>query len=538
MARIGRFGRDRAGNFAVTAAIAAVPLVFVVGGVVDLSRAYGSKTRLQSAADAAALAVIKSSGFDADRAMTIADQMIEANYGSDFQNLQVSFDGDKATVAAETAVDTTLSAVLGYRRLSDEVSSTAEYPRTRYEIVLVLDTTGSMAGTKLAEMKKAAAEMIDELTATPELRERVRFAIVPFSSAVNVGPDKLDAAWIDSAGRNYLPNSAIPAKVNRLKVFGNLGTSWKGCVEARLEGTKVNERFATNDAAPTASKPETLFVPLLAPDEPGGYAYLNNYVNDDTLAGLGLDVATDAADVDTIAYNLVSNLTKVVGSLLSGGSRGGDPNRGCDSRPITPLSDDPDALKSEIGSLQAAGNTNITEGVAWGQRVLSPGAPFVEGADPKSDVRKIMVVLTDGDNVIGRASNPNGSGYSAYGYVADGRWNKSYLADKSKQKCTKVKDASSGKTKACQRALLASPPPSDATITSAMNAETAEACARAKDTSELYAIRLEVNSAASSKLLSQCATDADHYYDARSAADLKGIFDDITQRILRLRITS
>ena len=45
------------------------------------------------------------------------------------------------------------------------------------------------------------------------------------------------------------------------------------------------------------------------------------------------------------------------------------PGNGCNVAPITPLTNDYAALKSNVNSLVAAGTTNIMEGVAWGNRV-------------------------------------------------------------------------------------------------------------------------------------------------------------------------
>jgi Flp pilus assembly protein TadG len=534
------FAESRTGNFAVLGALAAVPLVLVVGAGIDFSRGYGAQTRLQAAVDAAALAVVKSSAFQQDRAQAIATQMILANYGPQYQNLNISFVGEGATVKAETRVDTTLMTVMGLREMVEEVSSTVEYPKTRYEIVLVLDTTGSMEGSKLREMKKAAAAMIDELSSTEILRDRVKFALVPFSGFVNVGDDKAKAKWLDQKGEVYLPNSAIPEGVERLKVFGNLGTTWSGCVETRIEDG--SETFATDDTAPDPSKPRTLFVPMLAPDEPstksgGRPLYPNNFVEDDTLAGLGVDI-----DGASITYHLIDATLKSLSYIFySNGTPPQGPNFGCDSQPIVPLTDDPAKLKTQIADLEAAGSTNITEGVAWGQRVLSPGEPFTEGEAAADDVKKIMVLLTDGDNTITSLSNPNGSAYSSYGYLADGRWNKSYKAKPAKKKCQKVVDPATGKkVKGCARdTVSATTSGSNSTVTSAMNTDTAAACDAARQNgSEIYAIRLEVATASSSSLLSNCASDKAHYYDARSAEDLKGIFDDIAKRIMKLRITS
>ncbi len=78
--------------------------------------------------------------------------------------------------------------------------------------------------------------------------------------------------------------------------------------------------------------------------------------------------------------------------------------------------------------MTANGPTLIAEGVAWGYRVLSPTEPFTKvegtGSIPADTIatyghprwRKIMVLMTDGDNDLSPGSYAvNGTTYSAYG---------------------------------------------------------------------------------------------------------------------------
>lgn len=539
MALLGKFLKHRDGNFAVLAALGAVPLVFATGAGIDASRMYSARVQLQDAIDSAALSVVKESGFDKASAQAIAERMVLANFGPGYRALSVELSDSGARVSAEVVTPTTLTAVLGFKEMTALVSGTVEYPQTRYEIGLVLDTTGSMAGTKIAEMKKAAAAMVDELSATELLRERVRFALVPFSAYVNVGGDKAAASWIDTEGLVHLPGSIIPTGVSRARIFrtGFPGEGWKGCVEARIEsGT---ERFSVDDTTPSMNNPRTLFVPMLAPDEPadtngrGRPLYPNNFTKDDTLKGLGVTISSTGA----VTYRQAA---LDVGSYLFYGnsSEPQGPNNGCSARPLTPLTDDFAAIKSEIALLKAEGSTNITEGMAWGARVLSPGEPFSEGLDPDKDVKKIIVLLTDGDNTMTQLSNAKGSAYSAYGYLSDWRWDKSYKNGSYGKFCQNGDvpdgDGNCSKKKGAQVAAV-----TQAQILAAMNADTLAACDSAKEAQqEIYTIRLEVDTTTSSNLLSSCASDAAHYYDAKRASDLPAIFDAITQRILKLRITS
>lgn len=88
-------------------------------------------------------------------------------------------------------------------------------------------------------------------------------------------------------------------------------------------------------------------------------------------------------------------------------------NRYC-PRPITPLTNNRATLETEINAMSSLGSTHINLGAIWGWRVLSPTAPFTEGAaygDP--DWNKAAIILTDGDNTM------IDSYYSAYGLLSE-----------------------------------------------------------------------------------------------------------------------
>lgn len=52
---------------------------------------------------------------------------------------------------------------------------------------MVLDNTGSMAGAKIAALKKAAKELVTNLSATVVSADQVKFSLVPFGRYVNIG---------------------------------------------------------------------------------------------------------------------------------------------------------------------------------------------------------------------------------------------------------------------------------------------------------------------------------------------------------------
>jgi len=165
-------------------------------------------------------------------------------------------------------------------------------------------------------------------------------------------------------------------------------------------------------------------------------------------------------------------------------------------------------VRSKVKALAAKGNTNIMEGVAWGTRVLTSGAPFGQGQPAsKLGIEKIMVVLTDGSNTMGVTTTDLGSEYSSFGYLADGR--------------------------------LGTLVPSGSATNIAMNDRTLAACDYAKKNGiEIYTIRLEEPDVKTGTMLQECASSPAHFFDAPSRSQLDDVFDEIRERVVRLRLAS
>jgi len=163
---------------------------------------------------------------------------------------------------------------------------------------------------------------------------------------------------------------------------------------------------------------------------------------------------------------------------------------------IQPLTNDSTALSSVINSLYVSTSSQETYtpgGLLWGVNALSPQAPFIEGAayDPNNKTpRKAIVLMTDGANT----AYSNSSGAVA---VAN---------------ATQLATTYSDQSKIC-------------------------AYAKSKNI-EIYTIGFGVNDATALSYLQSCATDASHYFDAKSSADLVAAFKTIGGKLTKVRITN
>jgi Flp pilus assembly protein TadG len=523
-ALIDRFVRDRRGNYAMMTAFLILPLVLGTGTALDYANLSRKQKELQSAVDAAVLAITREGAEITDKqAEDIAWQFLGGNVSLDIDSLKVKRTGTKVQLEVKSDALLAFGGVLGYDRWPLHAKAGADIAYVKYEIGLVLDTTGSMGqGGKLQSMKDAVTGMIDSMSAQMKDKEDLKYAIVPFSNFVNVGANYgpefkkngkikpgTGADWLDLKGDADIPQLELKTGLSRFELLHHLKQDWTGCVETRVRSGGID--YDVLDIAPNPTKPETLFVPAFSIDEPEGYA--NSYI---------------VSNIDPLDNSVLGKLKKLlkygIGAILAplipslewdtpntDYSRGRGPNNSCLSQPIMPLNNDYSAIKKKVNSLKANGNTNIGEGVAWGTRVLSSQAPFTEGSKPgKNDVLKIMIVLTDGANVFGVANGRNnvlGSSYTSQGYLVDGRLG-----------------VTSG---------------TDSSTNALMNARTLAACDAAKKAGmEVYTIRLEEPDVKTGYMLRDCASSSEHFFDVPNKSMLDDAFQKIGTKIVRIRITS
>ncbi|WP_169711797.1 TadE/TadG family type IV pilus assembly protein [Henriciella litoralis] len=500
--------RDVRGNTAMIFALCLLPILALAGGAIDMTRQRTASVEAQSALDAALLYVAHESGELSDTQLkeTAERLFLEEMKGRNLviEKFQLNRDGDNLTANVDAHIPTTLLGLIGIGELNVARTSEVRYSERTFEIALSLDTTGSMEGDKLKRLQSASKLLVDKIDAGTSKTQNRKFAVVPFTTWVNVGPTKWKKNWIDKNGKSDVSATNLLPNVSRTALYDVLGEAWPGCVEARTYPYDVD------DTRPSRSDAETLFTPSFYPDEPDDRrSYGNDYLYDGTGSGgvlgrignvvkYGLNPITGQLNNRRISkksnYRFFSDVDTPIG-----------PGFNCATRPITPLTENLALVRSEIDALKAEGSTNITEGVAWGWRVLSPSIPFGQGA-PYSDksVDKILILLTDGNNHISKRYDGRGSDYSAYGYLANGRLGLSTGA-------------------------------SQQDIWQEMDKRTLEACTNAKrDGLIVYTIRLELADDRSDKLLKACATGPEYYLDVPDARQLDAAFSSIADDILQL----
>lgn len=517
--RIGKtgrlFSRAEGGGVALIFALSLPVVSMMALASVDIHRASSVRMNLQDALDSATLAAARSGHTDDTGITEVGLANLRANMhalpNTGLIEDQVSFSVDAGGVVVATAkakVDTIAASMFLGHDIDVAAKSEVMRANSRIELALVIDNTGSMRRDgKLRAAQDAASALVrrlaDAAKSNPE-PDAVRISIVPFSQTVRIGAQYQHASWMDGSAQAEGNDYMFQGGANRLALFSRMRTSWAGCVESRPYP------YDTLDTAPAGNNRATKFVHYFAPDEPdvgsrwspGAYSDWdrqyrvdNNYLDD----GLAATRANQK-------WDLRSRRTQKYGNRVNfSGGRG--PNRGCTIEPLTRLTTDYTALLRSIDNMVADGNTNIPMGLAWGWHTLSPNAPFGDGMPyGEPSLKKIAILMTDGENVNDVYPNPNRARYAGVGYIGEGRLG--------------VGTASSG----AQRR-------------DAMDGRLAELCSNMQSQNiTLYTVGVGVDSRTQT-LLRNCASSPNNFFNVNGASGIADAFDSIAGSIDQLRIS-
>jgi len=85
--------------------------------------------------------------------------------------------------------------ILGKKTIDISVAAESLLPSLNaFDIALVLDRTGSMAGTNLTNLKTAATDFLNDMD---DGNNDVKVSVVPFAQYVNIGLDYANQSWLD-----------------------------------------------------------------------------------------------------------------------------------------------------------------------------------------------------------------------------------------------------------------------------------------------------------------------------------------------------
>lgn len=563
-----RLKRDQNGAVLIQVALSSFVLIGMLGIGVDMGRAYLYRAQLSAALDAAALAGSKA--FHSDTRDAEIQAFFDSNFDADFMGGKIKplniIPGNAAqrtlSVTTSGTVDTAFMRLFGYDELSVGVAAETTARQSGLELVMVLDTTGSMRseGDKMASLKVSATSMIDSLFGDDPTNENLRVSVVPYVTSVNVG-SVLPAAYVDRSGDASAspPIADVPASyIFDTDILGAYDpatpttpdySKWFGCVEAR----KTNVDLTAADAYDVQVEHNGVgWRPFL------WRPHYDKPYNIDGVAGPNGETGWDAP-----SHNLAGGAGE---SPYHSG-----PNLTC-PRPIMPFSNNQQDIKDYIDTLQYTynrGGTISTMGMMWGWRMLHTGTPLMNDnpyANP--NMPKAIILMTDGVNWIYDSSGK----HPYYDGTNDYYDNNDAFDDDGDGKCPQCTGTfvnNKGKTKSNARYDGGDEAAYDANLyygyyrydysaygraeegrldgatyrnatTPKINKRLGHICAAVKGMGiTVYTITFGngASNGALRDLYKGCATDTGKYFHAPSASDLDTAFEEIANDLTDLRLS-
>lgn len=381
------YQESTSGSVIVLFAAGLTTMLVATGAAVEYANGLRVQSKLQAAADSGVIAGItdtsntsncSSQGQDssddtclqanANKTKTLVKNTLVSGFKAQTQltptvNTTIDADGTVTTVATAN-VPTYFGAILKRTSFPVTVTSQAKRGSGKLEVALVLDTTGSMSGTKMDTLKIAAANLVTTLFNVPDATNRVKVSLVPFAQYVNIGTTYRGASWL-SGSEDYTHSGVDSGMSYPNAVYSNPYTVNQTCY---------------NDGAPY----DCSYTAYANVDYGVGVPYSHPWTYTDRWYG-----CVGSRNYPLDVHDAVDAVNKVPAFREAW----------C-SAALTRLTNNSTALTTAINGLSASGETYIPAGLLWGWRTLSSQLPFKDGAVAGPNVQKHMIVMTDGNNTL------------------------------------------------------------------------------------------------------------------------------------------
>lgn len=472
-----RYLKDTSGNFAMIMAVSSLVLLSGVGAAVDYTSMTRQSSLMQDYADAAVLAAVIARKKTQGEMQGIAEKTVnDTNVGDITVTTALTLKDDSVRVETTSTYKPLFMQFIG--KSSYTIQRVAEAPLATSDplnIALVLDTTGSMAGTRIASMQKSAKRLVKNMKDMEN--DKIKISVVPFANYVNVGVANGGKPWMAVEADETIPGTETCSMKKPL-------ISKSGCTTETVHYNNPPYK-TTNDGVTTTH-----------PGSSGSYESetCTNYEY-----GPEEEVCKTSADTTIVWHGCVASREAPFHHRKKFNARPfpGIKDITC-SEPLLPLTNKYSTVNSKIDTLTASGETYIPAGLAWGWRTLSVNRPFTEAKPLNADTVSTLILMTDGANTksLDLASTVDGTVTSVRHNNTDGD-----AADALSAKlCKKIKN-------------------DDIQVYT-------------------VAYKFEGPSAAKTKkMLKKCATSNQHFFNAKNAAELDEAFDEIAANLYKIRLS-
>lgn len=405
------FRSDERGAIAIFVLLIFVMMLLVGGIAVDVMRSEMRRVAYQQTFDRAVLAASNVALPPSQTPISVGQSWYDvAGLGDEFtvDYTTPTITGEATSSSRKTNINGTVRSYNHFMQMMDipyfeiPVKSAAQQGVSKIEVMMVLDTTGSMgeasgSTTKIAALRQAATNFVTILkfnkdaggnyTVVKDPNNLISIGMVPYSSNVNI-PVNLRGQFAVSNLSSWdgVANAGVP-NTNCFEIpEGTYGTT-------ALSRTNPIPMQAVANTAGGAPSVGTITLPGAANTNGnnGGVVALNQ--------NTPVNPAEPSRNTNSFTCNHGDNF-----------STGGD-EKG--SNLIALPSTSIDALKTQINQLNPRGTTSIAVGMRWGTALIDksarpiysnlvgsiPGMAGRPANNGDNETRKIIVLMTDGTHV-------------------------------------------------------------------------------------------------------------------------------------------
>jgi len=188
-----RFKKNDDGNISAMFAVSFTASLFTIGSAIDLALIHKNEEKLQSLADAAALAALQYDGELSEKEAVFTEYInTTAEFSGDVKNIitsQIKIEETEGLISLDATVSIPFQLIFlnnFYNFDIIQASTTASVGIEDIEVALAIDISSSMSGARIREAKKSATFFIDELLNDESTNRRVAISFVPFGGTVRV----------------------------------------------------------------------------------------------------------------------------------------------------------------------------------------------------------------------------------------------------------------------------------------------------------------------------------------------------------------
>ena len=221
--------RNERGSIIILVGLSSIVLLAFVGLAIDVGRMYAARAELSRAVDAAALAgVLEFDGTPTGlaNAQIRAQAYLDTNEPNTTSTIAPDADQTRLVVDASKPVKMFFISLLGIDTAEVSAHAAAGSDLAPVDAALVIDTTGSMAGTPIAQAKIAAQNFVNTLIPAGTSSTNTKVALAPFRGCYNPPRNHVNCVSVAAMVTNLTnDNATLTTRISGINATGGSGTN-------------------------------------------------------------------------------------------------------------------------------------------------------------------------------------------------------------------------------------------------------------------------------------------------------------------------